>query len=251
VRERFKLQHDVARLLRPQLSVALRLETDSLPLAIAHRLIGGKIDNVAGGENNMSGVHARTVAPPTDNASLFFWLGSPPFLLFEIFIALNLRTANLFAMNSTTTTRTRNSNLKDSKIPVEITVTESHCKKGQRGSKNNCIIAIAAKEQAKGFITNVKVGLRFTTFTLSSGDKLRYSTPSHLGKRLEEFDNHGTLLSPGVYRFNPPRKSETIEYQRKKNLEYRAPGYTVKRHHSAPRRAQSRRAILAKLEPVS
>lgn len=141
--------------------------------------------------------------------------------------------------------------VKDSKKPVEIAVTHDHCQKGTRGDKGNCIIAVAAKEQTRGFITDVRVGLRYTTFALSSGDRLRYSTPTCLGKKLEAFDRGGALLPPGTYRFNPPRRSESIDYQRKMFKKYRAPGYRVKRRHKATRKVQSRKVVLAKLMPVN
>jgi len=147
-------------------------------------------------------------------------------------------------------TKTQNQNmkdLKDSKKPVEIVVTGKHCRRGKRRDKDNCIIAVAAKEQTKGFVTNVRVGLRFTTFSLSSGDRLRYSTTPALRKQLVAFDGKGKLLAPGTYRFNPPQKSETIGYQRKMSKKYHSKCYKVKRRHKARKWAQSRKVIKGKL----
>ncbi len=133
--------------------------------------------------------------------------------------------------------------LKDSNKPVEIIVTKKHCLGGKRGDKENCIIAIAAREQTKGFVTNVRVGLRFTTFLLSSGDRLRYSTSGNVRKQLQSFDRKGVFLAPGHYRFEPPRLSETIEYQRRMSQKYHAPGYKVKQRHTAKRMVQSRKVF--------
>jgi len=57
------------------------------------------------------------------------------------------------------------------------------------------------------------------------------------------FDGKGELLPPGTYKFNPPKKSETIAYQRKMSKKYHAKGYVVKRRHKARKWVQSRKVI--------
>lgn len=145
----------------------------------------------------------------------------------------------------------RNTNLQDAKKPVVIKVTRDHCQKGKRGDKTNCIIAIAAKQQTGGFIDDVRVGLRYTTFRLSSGARVRYSTPIDLSKRLERFDKGGPLLKPGQYEFKAPRKSETIEYQRRMTLKYHQPSYKAKTRGPNKRRVQSRSVINHALIPAT
>lgn len=142
--------------------------------------------------------------------------------------------------------------LKDAKKPVVIVVNKSHCTRGVRGAKNHCIIALAAKEQTKGFVTDVRIGLRYTTFKLSSGDRLRYSTPYKTAEQLKEFDKGGPLLSPGVYKFKPPTKAESIEYQRIKNAKYNSPTYKKTRKNKTHRKwVASRKVIYKKLALAS
>lgn len=138
-------------------------------------------------------------------------------------------------------------NTKDSKQPVIIHVEASHCASGERGKKNNCIIAVAAKDQTKGFVKDVRVGVRFTTFILSSGDRIRYSTPHKTSVQLQSFDRGGAALPPGSYTFNPPRKSETVEYQRKMSAKYAKPGYVKKRKNKHTKRCVTRKVVYSRI----